>query len=154
MRFYLKYVAPHADTIEKGLFAIRDLEALPGFDVVMGLQLENLVVNNLHALLDRLDIPPGGVVSASPYFQNATRRQRACQIDLLVQTRSALFVCEVKFAKRVGIEVVSEVSEKVNRLAYPRGLSVRPVLIYLGALSPHVKDECYFDKILSLEDLL
>jgi len=154
VRFYLKYVEPHADTIEKGLFAFRDLEALPGFDVIMGLQLENLVVNNLHALLDRLDIPTGSVVSASPYFQNATRRQRACQIDLLIQTRSALFVCEVKYAKRVGMDVVAEVSEKVSRLAYPRHLSVRPVLIYLGALSSHVRDECYFDRILSLEDLL
>ena len=38
-------------------------------------------------------------------------------------------MCEVKYAKRVGIEVVSEVAEKVSRLAYPRHLSVRPVLI-------------------------
>jgi len=154
VRFYLKYVAPHADAIEKGLFALRDLGTLPGFDVIMGLQLENLVVNNLPALLDELGIPTAGVVSASPYFQNTTRRQRACQIDLLVQTRSALFVCELKFAKRVGVDVVSEVAEKVNRLAFPRHLSVRPVLIYLGELSPRVRKECYFDKVLALDDLL
>jgi len=154
VRFYLKYVAPHADAIEKGLFALRDLGTLPGFDVIMGLQLENLVVNNLPALLDELGIPTAGVVSASPYFQNTTRRQRPCQIDLLVQTRSALFVCELKFAKRVGVDVVSEVAEKVNRLAFPRHLSVRPVLIYLGELSPRVRKECYFDKVLALDDLL
>ena len=154
VRFYLKYVAPHADTIQKGLFAFHDLGSLPGFDAMMGLQMENLVLNNLQAVLEKLRITTSGVISASPYFQNATRRQRACQVDILIQTRSALFVCELKFAKRVGAEVISEVAEKVRRLACPRHLSVRPVLIYLGELSSHVEEECYFSRVLALDDLL
>jgi len=154
VRFYLRYVAPHADTIEKGLFSFRDLGSLPGFDVIMGLQLENLVVNNLHAVLEKLGIPTASVVSASPYFQNTTRRQRACQVDLLIQTRSALYVCEVKLAKRIGMDVVAEVAEKTERLSCPRHLSVRPVLIHLGELSPRIEEECYFDRILALDELL
>jgi len=154
VRFYVKYVAPHVDAIEKGLFRFRDLESLPGFDVMMGLQLENLVLNNLPSVIEKLHIPGGSVLSAAPYFQNATRRQQACQVDLLIHTKSALFVCEVKVKKKIGVAVISEVTEKVRRLKVPRYLSVRPVLIHLGELSPQIEEECYFDRILSFDELL
>ncbi|MDP6118747.1 MAG: ATPase [Planctomycetota bacterium] len=154
VRFYLKYVAPRTDAIEKGLFRFRDLDSLAGFDSMMGLQLENLVLRNLPDVLEKLGIPSASVISASPYFQNATRRKQACQIDLLVHTKSALFVCEVKSTKKVGLDVVSEVAEKIRRLSYPRHLSIRPVLIYLGDLVPHVEEECFFDRLLSLDSLL
>ena len=120
----------------------------------MGLQLENLVLRNLPDVLDKLGVPSASVISASPYFQNATRRQQACQIDLLVHTKSALFVCEVRSTREIGAEVVSEVAEKIRRLTYPRHLSTRPVLICLGDLAPQVEDECFFDRMLSLESLL
>lgn len=154
VRFYLKFVAPHADTIAKGLFPFRELELWPGFDAIMGLQIENLVVNNLRDLLDKLGVNPAGVVSASPYFQNATRRQRACQIDLLIQTRSALYPCEVRFAKHISYAVVAEVGEKLRRLSCPRHLSIRPVLIYHGELAQRVEDEGYFDRIVNLDEFL
>ena len=154
VRFYLKYVAPRTDAIEKGLFKFRDLDSLTGFEAMMGLQLENLVLRNLPDVLEKLGIPPASVISASPYFQNATRRRQACQIDLLVHTKSALFVCEVKSRRKVGLNVVSGVAEKIRRLTYPRHLSTRPVLIHLGDLAPQVEDECFFDRILSLDSLL
>jgi len=42
----------------------------------------------------------------------------------------------------------------MRRIDPPCPLSIRPVLIHLGDLSPHVEDECFFDRILSLESLL
>jgi len=63
-------------------------------------------------------------------------------------------VCEVKLAKRIGMDVVAEVAEKTERLSCPRHLSVRPVLIHLGELSPRIEEECYFDRILALDELL
>jgi len=154
VRFYLKYVAPRANPIKNNLFQFSDLESLPGFSIMMGLQLENLVLNNLHSVLEKLNIPMASVISASPYFQNSTRRQQACQIDLLIQTRSALYVCEVKFMKKIGIDIISTLTEKISRLTYPRHLSIRPVLIHLGTLSQHIIDDCYFDHILNMESML
>lgn len=154
VRFYLKYIQPHADGIEKGLFKRRSVESLPAFDSIMGLQLENLVLNNLPLVLHELDIPATSIVSASPYFQNATNRHKACQIDLLVRTKSALFVCEVRFRRRIQPDVVTEVQRKVEALERPRHLSMRPILIHLGKLSPRIEDDGYFDRIISLQNLL
>jgi AAA+ ATPase superfamily predicted ATPase len=64
-RFYLKYMLPARDRIEKGLFEFVSLEGLAGWDAVMGLQFENLVVNNFKALLPRLGLEKVEILSAN-----------------------------------------------------------------------------------------
>ena len=50
-RFYLKYVEPSADAIDADSFAFAGLEQFPGWETDMGLQFENLVLNNFRELL-------------------------------------------------------------------------------------------------------
>lgn len=154
VRYYLKYIEPQKDKIEKGLYELVSLEDLPAAETIFGLQLENLVLNNLNGVAGALGIPHAAIVSAAPYFQNRTRRQRAVQVDLLIQTRNTLYVCEVKFRRSVGKAVIQEVQDKISRLKVPRQMSVRPVLIHVGKLTSGVRDADYFDRILSLGDLL
>jgi hypothetical protein len=49
--------------------------------------------------------------------------------------------------------VVDDVREKVARLPLRRGVSVRTVLVYAGALSPVVLDSDYFDFIIPAQRL-
>ena len=49
-RFYLKYVLPRRDAIKEGVFRYVSLDRLPGWDAIMGLQFENLVLNNFQTL--------------------------------------------------------------------------------------------------------
>jgi len=153
-RFYLKYVEPVRDRIEKGLYRYKSIENLPGFETTMGLQLENLVLNNLNVVTSLLGIQPDGIVSASPYFQKTTARRKGCQVDLLIQTRNTFYVCEVKFRNRIEASVIGEVQEKISRLKIPRTMSVRPVLIHVGEIAPAIESEGFFDRIISLEALL
>jgi hypothetical protein len=46
MRFALKYILPNQMLIEKGRFQDRSLKSLPGWDTILGLQFENLVLRN------------------------------------------------------------------------------------------------------------
>jgi hypothetical protein len=154
VRFYLKYVFPHAANIRKGIYETVALDEIIAWDIILGLQFENLVLNNVTILLPILGIQPSVVLSISPYFQRAKIRTRACQIDLLIHTRHSLYVCEMKTGARIGREVIDEVREKVTRLERPRGLSVRTVLMYEGELDPAVARQGYFDKIVSFGDLL
>lgn len=154
LRFYLKYIEPERDKVEKGLYRYGSVENFPGFEAIMGFQLENLVLNNLNSIIPKLKIPPESLISASPYFQNKTGRQQVCQIDLLIQTKNTIYVCEVKFRKKVESSVISEVQDKIKKLKYPKTMSVRPVLIYVGELAPSIESENFFDKIISLDDLL
>ncbi len=94
------------------------------------------------------------VISAGPYFQRRTQRKKPCQIDLLIETKYTLYVCEIKFRKMIHKAVINEVQIKIERLKYPKGLTVRTVLIYSGGLAPRVEEEGYFDKIIHFDKLL
>lgn len=117
-------------------------------------QFENLILNNLDAIVRRLDIPPESILSASPYFQRKTQRHDACQIDLLIHTRNTLYVCEVKFRNRIDADVMDEVQRKIEKLPGRSKYSVRPVLIYEGDLAPAVQRSDCFCRLISAADLL
>lgn len=154
LRFYLKYIEPKRELIEQGLYESAHLENLPQWSTMMGLQFENLVLNNLKDFVRCLDISSENIISAAPYYQTQTARQEGVQVDLLINTRYTLYVCEIKCRKTINSEVISEMAEKVNRLKIPSHLSVRPVLIYHGALSEVVRKSNYFAHILEFSDLL
>ncbi len=154
LRFYLKYVEPKKDRIEKGLYDRVPIESLEAWDAIMGLQFENLIHNSRGELLVLLGLGKTAVLNVGPYFQRATQRKKACQVDLLIRTASALYIVEVKARLHVRMEAVEEVKEKVKRLKLPRELPVRTVLVYSGGLDPAVPRSDFFDHIVNFEELL
>jgi len=120
----------------------------------MGLQFENLVVNNLKGLCKILQIKTQDIVMAGPFFQRSTKRLKGCQIDLLIQTRhNALYLCEIKFSMtEVKKRVIDEVDEKMKRLSIPRGYSIRPILIHVNGVSRGVIESEQFNQIVDFSD--
>jgi hypothetical protein len=153
LRFYLKYVEPLRDQIAKGRFKSKALEQLDQWDTIMGLQFENLVLENLDAIFKALQIPRHIVLSAGPYHQSATQRQKGCQIDLLIQTKRSLYLCELKFKCHIDSSVIKEVDKKVEALKLPKTQSVRTVLIYDGQLAPSIEEEKAFDFLVAASEL-
>nr|HPI40318.1 hypothetical protein [Pseudobdellovibrionaceae bacterium] len=78
----------------------------------------------------------------------------SCQIDLLIQTKNTLYVCELKARREIDISVIEEVKKKIKILKRPATLSVRSVLIYAGNLNQEIVEEDYFDEIVNFERLL
>ena len=154
LRFYINYIEPKKQLIEQSVYSDLHLEELPDWLTVMGLQFENLVLNNMNVIQRILQIPPGSLLSISPYFQHKTQRTEACQIDLLIQTRHTLYVCEIKFRKQIPLSVIDEVKEKIRKIKIPRTTSVRPVLIYEGELSGNIRSENFFSHFIPFEELL
>ncbi len=154
LRFYLNYIEPKKELIDQGLYQNLHLEELPEWEMMMGLQFENLVLNNLETLQRILHISPASILSASPYFQRKTIRIKPCQIDLLIQTKHTLYVCEIKFREHISSSIIGEVKEKIKRLKISRTMSVRPVLIYEGILSSTIASENFFSHIIPFEKLL
>ncbi|MCR5752505.1 MAG: ATPase [Kiritimatiellae bacterium] len=156
-RFYLKYVLPHEVEILSDTYVFDTLDVLPGWDAVLGLQFENLVVNNFRELVKPLHLEGIPVLSAVPYEKRAPKGSDpkvGLQIDLLVQTRKSLYVVGVKRKRRIGESIESEVAEKVSRLRHPRGMSIRTALVYAGELAPVVRGNGYFDAIIPFSRLL
>ena len=155
-RFYLKYVAPRKMQIEMGSYNFVSLAALPDWNAVMGLQFENLIVNNAMSLLPFLHIGNVIVESAAPY-RNMRRGSDAgsgCQIDLLIQTPRTAYVVEVKRRREIGPEVMDEVERIIKRLPLRKGMMPRPVLVYDGELHHAVEASGFFDAVVPAQKLL
>ena len=154
LRFYLKYLEPRKARIEKGLMGKINLEELPEWESIFGLQFENLVLNNLPKLLKALKLAPTSVLSASPYFQKKTRDQPGVQVDLLIQTKHSLYLGEIKFRRSLGTEIVAELKQKIAKLDCPQDKTRRPFLVYSGELKLSESDREFFDALINVEDWL
>lgn len=156
VRFYLKYIKPNLEKINAGIFESTEVIKLPGWDSVMGLQVESLLLQNRKLLLQSLDINAQDLLADNPYFQQGTVRHPGCQIDYLLQTKSwNLFVCEFKLNRRViGKEIISDMTEKLANFIVPKGFAKIPVLFHLGEVTSSVYDANYFYKIIDISDYL
>lgn len=153
-RFYLHFIEPNRAAIDNGLFKYSSMEQMKGWDVQLGYQFENLVVNHVCDLFRHLGIERSLVLSAAPYVQRGTKRGEGCQIDLLIQTRRTVYVVEIKRRREIGAEIMDEVAEKVKRLKVAAGVSVRTALVYDGRLSPRIEAEHGFDVLVPANRLL
>jgi hypothetical protein len=147
---------PNKDKISRNAFDKASLTLLPGWESIMGLQFENLILNNRAILHEILGIKPEEIVYDNPFFQRKTTLQQGCQIDYLIQTRyDTLYICEIKFSRHpVKIDVITEVKEKTNRLKMPRHISRRPVLIHVNGVSEDVLESQYFSNVIDFGQML
>lgn len=156
IRFYLKVIEPQRSKIDGGSFKTVSVSQLPGFDAHIGLQLEQLLLQNRPLLLKAMGIVPSDIVADGPYRQSKTVNQRGCQVDYLVQTATNnLFVCEFKCKRReLDMDVVDAMEEKINALKVPKGFATVPVLFHVGGVSSSVATAGYFYRIVDILDFL
>lgn len=156
LRFYIKYIEPNRLKIEQGTFQDLSIQQLPGWESMMGIQVESLLLQNRSLLLKAIGINSADVANDNPYLQHPTTRQKGCQIDYLVQSNSTnMFVCEFKFKRRtLGLEIIQSVQDKIDRFSVPRKFGVAPVLFHLGDVSDKVYDKKYFYRIVDIADFL
>lgn len=155
-RFFIKYIESDIAKINAGAYKDVSLQSLPAWDGMMGLQVENLLLNNRALLLKAIGVNPADIVADNPYIQRATVRHKGCQIDYLIQTHQKnLFVCEFKFKRsELDVGIITSMQEKISRFAAPRGYGVVPVLFHFGGVSDAVYEKRYFYKIIDIADFL
>lgn len=155
LRFYLRYIAPHLGKIKKGQYKSTSLSSFPGWDSIMGLQFENIVLNNRKLIHDQLGIKSEDIVCDNSYFQRKTLKQRGCQIDYLIQTKhKTLYVCEIKFLrKEIDVSVIQSVKDKMNNMVVPRGFACLPVLVHAGEVSDAVIESDFFFNIINFNEV-
>ena len=152
-RFYLRYVEPVRERVEKGLFSLVSLEAMPSWDTLMGLQFETLVMNNFHVLLPQMGLEHANILSVGPYIRRG-KRGEGCQIDLLVQTEYLAYAVEIKRCKNIGLEIINEMAAKLERFPRREGVTLRKALVFDGTIAPSVEERHYFDAIVPASKLL
>lgn len=153
-RFFMHFMEPRMEMIRMGAFETHSLEELPGWETIMGLQFESLVLNNVQLLLPKLGLARTLIYSAAPFRSTSSEISKGVQIDLLIQTRNSCWIVEIKRQREIGEEIETQVREKVKRLHAPKSMSVRTALVYLGHLSPVVQAGGFFDAIVPAGELL
>ena len=156
LRFFIKYIEPNRLKIQKNEFQDFSLSQLPGWDAMMGFQIENLLIKNRKVLLESLGIHPVDVEADNPFIQSPKRTSRGCHIDYLIKTKTKnLYLCEFKFKRNlIGTEVILEMKEKEKSLSIPRGFATIPVLFHLGDVSDAVYESNYFYRMVDIADFL
>ncbi len=155
LRFYIRYIEPNLTKIEQGAYVEVPLSSLPGWEPMLGFQLENLLLKNRPLLYHALGIHVQDIIIDNPYIQKASGRKRGCQIDYLIQLRSnTLFVCEIKMRRHeLGLEVIDAMKAKIACLTLPKGFGVAPVLLHLGPISDALLSSRYFYRIIDIAEL-
>lgn len=156
LRFYLKYMAPNRSKIERDSFRNVSLFSIPSWEAMIGLQFENLVLNNRDLVLRELGIRPEEVVYDNPFFQKKNAKKHGCQVDYLIQTRFGnLFACEVKFSRNpISFSVVQEMQTRLNALQTPHGFAKLPVLIHVNGVTSEIEESGFFSHIIDFSNLL
>lgn len=156
LRFYLKYIQKNKTQIDRNNFRFKTVNILDGWDSILGLQFENLVLNSRSDLHKLIGINESEIVCSNPYFQRKTNRHKGCQVDYMIQTKfGGLYVCEIKFSKsEVGLDIIDEVQQKIDALNKPKSFSCRPVLIQVNGVSSRVVEEDYFHSIITFDQFL
>jgi hypothetical protein len=156
LRFFLKYISKHKTKILRDGFKFKSLINLPAWPVIIGLQFENLVLNNRDYIHERLNIKAEDIISSNPFFQRKTKEAQGCQIDYMIHTKhNNLYLCEIKFSKSpIDVPVIADMERKINNLKRPRGFSCMPVLIHVNGITTALEKENYFSSIIDFSKLL
>lgn len=154
LRYYLKFILPYLRKIKSGLFIKTSPFHLPGWEGVLGLQFENLVLNNRMAVWQELGIRGEDIVFENPYLQLKTTKQEGCQIDYVVQTRfKTVYLCEIKFSQRpISKDIIREMEKKIAALKVPKGFACLPVLIHVNGATPAVIESGFFARIIDFTE--
>lgn len=155
IRFYLKYIAPNKENILRGSFQERSIGMTSQWEIIMGLQFENLVIHNRLILFKLLNIQTSEILNDGSYFQKPTRQRSGCQIDFMIHTKyNTLYVCEIKFSKHpIQADIIGEVQQKIESLETKGIMSIRPVLIHVNGVAESVQAEDFFAEIINFGEL-
>jgi len=153
-RFYLHHMEPRMDAIRSGSFEFETLDRLAGWQSILGLQFEALVVNHYRELLPWLNSGRGLILSAAPFRKRGKDGGKGVQIDMLLQMRNAFEIVEVKRMKRIDESIEDEVERKIGILPIKGRKTIRTALVYDGELSPTVRENGYFDVLVSASEWL
>lgn len=156
MRFYLKAILPNQQRILSDEYIDASIQNLPAWETIIGLQFENLILNNRKLVKRYLGIQPGETLMDGPYYQRNTTKHPACQIDYLIQTKfNTLYLCEIKFSKhKIEKKVIKECEAKIAALKLPAGVSCRPVLIQVNGVQDSIIESEFFAAIIDFSELL
>ncbi len=157
VRFYFKYVFPHAKIIKHGFSQnIFQQKIVPLWRPWLGITFEFFCLKNA-ALLARIMGFEGEVVSFGSLFsRDESENNHRFQIDLLYRRPGIITVCEIKYTEKpIGIEVIGEVQGRASKLLplLDGSTTIEYALIAPAGITRQLKGKKFFHYVVQLKDL-
>lgn len=155
-RLYLAFIEKNLDRIDSGVPNIfTNLVKSPTFSSWMGIGAELLCYNHKHELAKLMGFSDI-IYQAGPYLSRKSKvQENNLQIDLVyLRNDSVLTVCEIKYGSNLGIELIEEIKQKIDKLTNYSGKTIQAALIYRTPPSKDLVNSAYFNHLIALEDLI
>jgi AAA+ ATPase superfamily predicted ATPase len=155
--FYFRYMHDNLQIIQQNRHQenlFRSI-AMSSINQYYGYAFERLVEDGILDVLKGLNLQLADVKEMGPYFRQKRSTLPGLQIDWLIVRRDNVWnLVEIKYtASPVGLKVISEVTQKINRLVPPERVTIEPVLISAAGVTSELKKQKFFYKILNIQDL-
>lgn len=153
LQFYYKFVAPKMREIRtKGISNYQKALPIDPYRQWLGYSFERWCRSHHELIAKKLGFED--VEYQAGAFFNKQPIGTGFQIDLLFDRKDRVItVCEIKYNMNpVTTSIVSQLEKKIERIPKKRNQTIQRVLIATGRAEPSVRN--YFDKILTLEDLV
>ena len=156
VRFYNQFIAPKWQRIERGDFRDDPLKALDrrSFETWLGFAFERYCRRNAAKIASLLDFGAVDYRSGS-YFRRDF--PSGFQVDLIFDRADRVItLCEIKYNREpVGMSVTKDFDRKLAACkSLLENRAHQRVLITAGGAGKQLQESAYFDKILSLDELL
>ncbi len=153
--FYKRAILPLRKKIIEKKLGFKTFDQIPNVHSIFGYQFENLIYNNIDTVFDILNIEHEELINWGPFYQTKTLRSEACQIDLLIQTKTVIYIFEIKHKALIDKSVINELHEKQKKIKYPNSLySLRTGVIYSHDIAPELIKRKMADYFVSFDELL
>lgn len=156
LRFFIRFIKPNLNLIEQDKFDSISLSSMNNFASTMGLQFENLVLQNTHAIFKLLNLELNDLEIDGAFFQRKTQRVKGCQVDYMIQTKQkVLYLIEIKFHQgNISTAIFPEIQKKLDALKVPKNYAVLPVLIHVNGVDEAVQYGDFFHRVIDFSELL
>ncbi len=157
LQFYFKFIAPCTDKIAQGQYQGNPTTAIKTdtYYKWLGFAFERYCRDNHYLIAKCLSFAAVNYRSGAFYNRATQQSEPNYQIDLLFDRDDhVITICEIKYTKSpIGIAIVSEFEKKLSFFPNPKNKTIHKVLITKEGVDANLKNQAYFDQILSLDDL-
>ncbi|MBL8889241.1 MAG: hypothetical protein JNL67_04635 [Planctomycetaceae bacterium] len=157
LHFYFRFIEPQRSAIQNGDFQRLPQRAMDtrSYRQWLGSAFERYCREHAMAIAEALGFS-AVQFRAGTYFRRGNVTDFGAQIDLLYDRADKVWtVCEVKYQDApIGVDVIPEVERKLQSLPASRRRSIHKVLITASGTTKGLQERAYFDRVLTLEDLV
>ena len=157
LQFYAKFILPELKNIQQNVYVDNPAKAIR-LDIYrqwLGYSLERFCRKNHHKIAAVLGFSGVHYKSGAFFQRGDLNDHRGFQIDLVFKRQDRILtVCEIKYqSESTGTDIIDSFSEKLKRLSVGKQ-EVQKVLIAPHGVSRALLDRNYFDRILTLKDIM